>query len=196
MSSDAPSTPPAEVDIDARLVRALLESQHQDFAGLPIEVMESGWDNVMVKLGDRFALRMPRRAAAEPLILSEQEWLPKLAPSLPLPIPTPIRVGVPGSGYPFHWSILNWLPGEPADTFPPLPSQYRILVHFLKSLHAIELPANAPKNPVRDCSLLEKQKDTEKRMRVLANETSLIASSDGTTSFDILTKHFFQKTRG
>lgn len=177
MSSDAPSTPPAEVDIDSKLVRALLESQHQDLASLPIKIMESGWDNVMVKLGDDLALRMPRRSVAEPLILSEQKWLPELAPLLPLPIPTPIRVGKPDKGYPYHWSVLHWLPGEAADVSPPVPSEYRRLVHFLKALHSIELRTNAPKNSVRDCPLAKKQIDTEKRMDVLSKETSLITSS-------------------
>lgn len=177
MSSDAPSTPPAEVDIDSKLVRALLESQHQDLARLPIEIMESGWDNVMIKLGDDLALRMPRRAVAERLILNEQKWLPALAPLLPLPIPTPIRIGEPDKGYPYHWSVVHWLPGEAADLSPPVSSEYRRLVDFLKALHSITLPTNAPKNSVRDCPLIQKQIDTEKRMDVLSKETSLITSS-------------------
>ncbi|MEP2989716.1 MAG: aminoglycoside phosphotransferase family protein [Parasphingorhabdus sp.] len=177
MSSDAPSTPPAETNIDSKLVRALLKSQHQDLASLPIRIMESGWDNVMVKLGDDLALRLPRRAVAEPLILSEQKWLPVLAPLLPLPIPNPIRVGKPEKGYPYHWSVVHWLPGEAADVSPPDPSEYRRLVHFLKALHSIELPANAPTNSVRDCPLVQKQADTEKRMDVLSKETSLITSA-------------------
>lgn len=177
MSSDAPSTPPAEIDIDSKLIRALLESQHQNLASLPIKIMESGWDNVMVKLGDHLALRMPRRAVAESLILNEQKWLPELAPLLPLPIPAPIRIGRPDKVYPFHWSVLHWLPGEAADISPPFPSEYRRLILFLKALHSIDLPSDVPKNSVRDCPLVRKQIDTEKRMDVLSKETSLITPS-------------------
>lgn len=177
MNSDAPSTPLAEVEIDTKLVRALLESQHQDLAGLPIKIMESGWDNYMIKLGDDLALRMPRRTVAERLILNEQKWLPALAPLLPLPIPVPIRIGRPDNVYPFHWSVLRWLPGEAADISPPVPSEYRRLILFLIALHSIDLPTDAPKNSVRDCPLVQKQIDTEKRMDVLSKETSLITSS-------------------
>lgn len=79
MSADASSSPPAEVDVTPELVRALLRDQHADLADLPI---------------------------AEALLKNEQAWLPRLAPSLPLPIPAPLRTGVPGAGYPFVWSIL------------------------------------------------------------------------------------------
>jgi aminoglycoside phosphotransferase (APT) family kinase protein len=42
----------------------------------------------------------------------EQQWLPKLAPFLPLAIPVPLAKGQPGEGYPWHWSIYRWLEGE------------------------------------------------------------------------------------
>ena len=39
--------------------------------------------------------------------------MPKLAPFLPLSIPTPLAKGQPGEGYPWRWSIYRWLEGEP-----------------------------------------------------------------------------------
>ncbi len=44
----------------------------------------------------------------------EQQWLPKLAPFLPLAIPVPLAKGQPGEGYPWDWSIYRWLEGEEA----------------------------------------------------------------------------------
>lgn len=44
----------------------------------------------------------------------EQHWLPKLAPFLPLSIPSPVAIGKPGEGYPLHWSIYRWIEGETA----------------------------------------------------------------------------------
>jgi len=174
MTTDALSTPPAEVEIDVALIGSLLRAQHPDLADMSIRIMEAGWDNVMVRLGDGLALRLPRRAAAEPLILNEQKWLPKLAPHLPLPIPSPLCIGTPQGDYPFHWSVLNWLPGRAADQAPPDSTEAPVLADFLRTLHALPVPANPPRNSHRDCPLSRKQVDTERRMATLKRETDLI----------------------
>jgi len=174
MTSDVAYTPIAEVDITADLVRSLLEQQHPDLAGMPIHIMESGWDNVMVRIEEDLALRLPRRAIADSLILNEQKWLPFLSPKLSVPIPVPIRVGEPQDNYPFHWSVLPWLPGQAADQSPPDGSEAGVLSQFLKELHEIELPDDHPKNPVRECALSEKQKDIERRMVNLKGQTDLL----------------------
>lgn len=169
MTADAPSTPPAEIDIDEALIRNLLRDQYPQYAEMPVQIMEAGWDNMMVRLGDDLALRLPRRAAAEPLILNEQRWLPILAPHLPLDIPVPLHIGKPGGGYPFHWSILKWIEGEAADLAPPDDSEATSLANFLRQLHALALPENPPENSVRDCPLSVRQRDTERRMQNLAD---------------------------
>jgi len=174
MTADAPSTPAAEIAINKALIRSLLRAQHPDLADLPLQIMEAGWDNVMVRLGNTLALRLPRRAVAEPLILNEQKWLPQLGPQLPLPIPAPVRIGKPQDNYPFHWSVLNWLSGQAADLAPPRADQATILAHFMKTLHNLALSNDAPQNPHRDCPLNTKQADIEKRMAILRRETDTI----------------------
>ena len=174
MSADSARTPEAEVEITEALVRALLEDQHSDLASLPISLVGEGWDNVMVRLGDELALRLPRRAVADELIRKEQTWLPVLAPHLPLPVPVPLRTGQPGCGYPYAWSVLAWIEGEAADIAPPAPSQAPALAGFLGTLHSQPLPENPPANSVRDCPLTEKQADTERRMAILKAETRAI----------------------
>jgi len=108
--------PAAEVEITVDVVRALLHDQHPDLADLSLELVGEGWDNVMYRLGGDYSVRLPRREIAAPLVRYEQEWLPKLAPRLPLPIPAPLRVGVPALGYPWHWSVLPWFEGEMAES--------------------------------------------------------------------------------
>ena len=174
MTADAAYTPDAEVEISVHLVRSLLTNQHPDLVHLPVKIMEAGWDNVMVRLGSELALRLPRRAIADELILNEQKWLPYLGPQLPVSIPVPIRTGKPQADYPFHWSVLPWLPGQAADLAIPIPSEANVLGQFLKTLHQVKLPENHPKNPVRDCPLSGKQADVERRMVLLQAETDLI----------------------
>jgi aminoglycoside phosphotransferase (APT) family kinase protein len=142
--------PAAEVDVTEDLVRRLLAAQHPDLAGLPLTLADSGWDNVIFRLGDQRAVRLPRRAAAVPLVAHEQRWLPELAPRLPLPIPAPERVGLPGAGYPWPWSVLPWFPGATALATPPtdLGATADALGRFLAALHR-PAPPEAPVNPFR-----------------------------------------------
>lgn len=148
-------TPLAETPIDAGLVRALLEAQHPDLAGLDIDVVDAGWDNATFRLGDELAVRLPRRSLAAPLIQHEQRWLPVLAPRLPIAVPTPLRTGEPACGYPWHWSVVPWLSGEPADLTPPAPNEARNLGEFLRALHE-PAPRDAPANPYRGVPLTDR----------------------------------------
>jgi len=175
MPSDTSHTPPAEIEITSSLVLSLLTQQHPDLAHLSIQIMESGWDNVMVRIGEDLALRLPRRAVANSLILNEQKWLPFLGPKLPVPVPVPIRIGEPQNDYPFYWSVQKWLPGNTADQSPPTPAEAIVLSTFLKQLHSIELPDDYPRNAFRDCTLSKKCADTERRMSSLEDQAYLIS---------------------
>lgn len=167
------STPLAEVPIDAALVAGLLADQHPDLARLALREVAAGWDNAMFRLGERLAVRLPRRAAAAGLIIHEQAWLPSLAERLTLPVPAPVRVGQPGRGYPWSWSVQPWLPGAPADQRAPQASQAQAFAKFLRSLHQAA-PASAPANPVRGVPLHQRAGVVEERMRRLAARTHSI----------------------
>jgi aminoglycoside phosphotransferase (APT) family kinase protein len=168
-------TPTAEFTLDHAFVAQLLAEQHPDLAGLPLRMLEAGWDNVLFRLGERLVVRLPRRAAAAPLVLHEQTWLPRLAARLPLPISTPVRVGVPAHGYPWHWSVLPWLPGAPADQRAPDAGQAQPFAAFLRALHG-PAPADAPANPVRGVPLGSRAAGVEERMQRLAGASTLITS--------------------
>ena len=146
--------PPAEAPIDIPLVRALLEEQHPDLAGLPLVDAGEGWDNRTFRLGEDLVVRLPRRAASARLIEHELRWLPTLAPHLPLPVPSPIRVGRAGCGFPWSWSVTRWLPGEPA-LVAPLHDAHEAasdIARFLRALHR-PAPHDAPRNPWRGVPL-------------------------------------------
>jgi aminoglycoside phosphotransferase (APT) family kinase protein len=171
----APSngTPAAEHVVDTPLVAGLLADQHPDLADLPLQVVDAGWDNALFRLGDHLAVRLPRRMAAAPLVVHEQRWLPQLAPRLTLPVPVPCRIGVPARGYPWHWSVVPWLPGAPADHHEPDAAQAQSHAAFLRSLHT-PAPDDAPANPVRGVPLQQRATPVEARLRRLASTTDLI----------------------
>ncbi len=172
-ASPSIGTPAAEFAIDDALVSGLLADQHPDLARLPLRAVGEGWDNATYRLGDHLAVRLPRRAAAASLIAHEQTWLPRLADQLALPVPTPYRIGAPGLGYPWRWSVLPWLNGTPADQSEPSLSQARAFAAFLRSLH-VPAPADAPTNPVRGVPLEQRARAVEERIHRLAGRTSLI----------------------
>ncbi len=166
--------PAAEVDIDDRLVRRLLADQHPDLADLPLTLVANGWDNVIFRLGSDLTVRLPRRQLAADLVANEQRWLPELAPRLPIPIPTPLRIGLPHDTYPWRWSIGPWFDGEvAADVALADPAaQARRLGGFVAALHT-PAPVDAPFNAFRGQSI------DELRPRVAVNIARLGDSIDG-----------------
>jgi aminoglycoside phosphotransferase (APT) family kinase protein len=164
---------PEELRIDVDLVAALLQQQHPNLATLPLSPCESGFDNAMFRLGESFAVRLPRSAAAARLIENEQRWLITLSDRLPLPIPVPLRLGRPGPGFPWHWSIVPWLLGTTAEVAPIASGEAGRLAQFLRALH-VPAPADAPRNPERAVPLASRAASIGERMLRLAHATDLI----------------------
>lgn len=101
-----------EVDTDAGLVRRLIAEQHPRWSSLPVApVLPRGTDNALYRLGTEMVVRLPRREINVPPLRTELEWLPRLAPQLPLAIPKPVATGYAGSGFPFPWAVYRWIDG-------------------------------------------------------------------------------------
>jgi aminoglycoside phosphotransferase (APT) family kinase protein len=164
------SMPAAEVDVSPDLVRELLSAQHPDLADLPVELLANGWDNVIFRLGDDLLVRLPRRALGAQLVIHEQQWLPVLAPRLPLQIPAPVRAGQPAEGYPWPWSVVPFLRGELAATTPLADPGHAatVLGRFLNALHE-EAPPDAPINPVRGGALATRTETVTQNMTALGH---------------------------
>ena len=104
-----------EVDTDISLVGRLVAAQFPQWADLPIQpVGSAGTDNALCRLGAEMVVRLPRIHWAVGQVEKEQEWLPRLAPLLPLAIPVPLAQGTPADEYPWEWSVYRWLEGETA----------------------------------------------------------------------------------
>ena len=168
--------PAAGVVVDTNTVRTLLRIQHPDLCELPIEEVASGWDNFIFRLGDRMAVRLPRRFASVAMLEHEQRWLPTIVPRVPVPVPAPLRIGKPGDRYPWPWSIVPWLSGETADLAPLKADQAKPLARFLRALHGAA-PADAPKSLSRGVPLQQRASAVQERMQRLAQKTSLANST-------------------
>ncbi|MFD5598006.1 aminoglycoside phosphotransferase family protein [Streptomyces griseorubiginosus] len=143
--TDTDTDTDTDTEITSDLVRALLQEQHPDLAGLAVREVAGGWGNQMWRLGDELAVRMQRMDPTPELQLKERRWLPVLAPRLPLPVPTPVRYGEPSERFPKHWTVMTWVPGEPLDQGSISNGTHAadILADFLRALH-VKAPAEAP----------------------------------------------------
>jgi aminoglycoside phosphotransferase (APT) family kinase protein len=137
-------------DIDAALVRRLVDRQFPQWAALPIRPVKfGGWDNRTFHLGDAMTVRLPSAATYALQVDKEQRWLPRLAPLLPLPIPSPVAIGKPAEGFPWPWSIYRWIDGDTAalDRVADLNQFAVTLAEFLAALQRIDATGGPPPGP-------------------------------------------------
>lgn len=130
-----------EIETNGSLVVQLLAAQFPQWAGLPVRPIRSaGTDNALYRLGDDMLVRLPRIHWAVDQVDKEYQWLPRLAPHLPLAVPVPIAKGKPGEGYPWQWVIYRWLEGEHAAVDRiAYPKQAAIdLAQFITALQQID----------------------------------------------------------
>lgn len=135
-----------EVDTDESLIRRLIGAQFPEWEDLPIkQVRSAGTSNALYRLGSLMVVRLPRTPSASKQVDKEQQWLPRLAPLLPLAIPYPLASGRPDEGYPWHWSVCPWLEGKDASvTRVADEGQAAIaLAEFLLVFHQID-PKDGP----------------------------------------------------
>lgn len=158
-------TPAADVAVTVELVAGLLREQHPDLAGLPLTPFSHGWDNVVLRLGEGLAVRLPRRGAAAGPALAEQRWLGSVAARVGVPVPAPVRVGRPGPGFPWHWSVIPWFEGRVAAELTVV-ERGRLalpLAAFAARMH-VPAPDDAPRNPVRGVPLASRDARVRERL--------------------------------
>lgn len=127
--------------IDAALARRLVDTQFPQWAGSPLRPHSPGGsDHVIYRLGEELSVRLPRHAGAIKQAKKEAEWLPRLAPHLPLAVPDPVGVGEPDFGYPWPWAVSRWLDGEVAtvDALSRSHEAAVVLAEFLSALHRFD----------------------------------------------------------
>ena len=144
-----------ELEIDEALARRLLVEQFPEWADEPLSRIEpEGTDNAIFRLGDELSLRLPRRQGSVEPGGKELEWLPRLAPLLPLEMPVPVAQGHPTAEYPCFWDVHTWVEGEttPVDEIDAIQAA-RDLAAFVAALQRVD-PAGAP--PGRGIPLAER----------------------------------------
>ncbi|MFF2393297.1 aminoglycoside phosphotransferase family protein [Nocardia sp. NPDC058114] len=133
-----------EATINSDLVRRLMHSQFPQWAELPIERLASGGTvNAVYRLGDTLTVRLPLTSTGTRDLERERRWLPKVAPALPVTIPTVVAAGEPAEGYPWPWAVHKWIDGEtPVEGRLTGPQQLaHDLAEFVTAMRKVDLDA-------------------------------------------------------
>jgi aminoglycoside phosphotransferase (APT) family kinase protein len=133
-------------------------------------------------LGEQMIVRLPRAAAYAAQVEKEHRWLPKLAPRLPIQIPTPLAIGKPAEGYPWKWSIYRWIEGETAtpECIGDLNEFATGLAGFLIALQQIDQmdgPPPGPHNFYRGGSLTTYDAETRQAIALLKGKLDTEAAT-------------------
>ncbi|WP_170178800.1 aminoglycoside phosphotransferase family protein [Solirubrobacter pauli] len=137
-----------ELPIDRALVERLVATQYPALRREPVrEVRSTGTVNGIYRVGEQHCARLPRLPAWADALRREVEWLPRLAPQLPLRQPEPAFLGEPTAEFPLPWAIFRWLEGEPFDASQVWDErpEAETLGRFVAALHALPVPADAPR---------------------------------------------------
>jgi len=149
-----------ELELDEAHVRRLLAEQFPEWSEMPVRRIEpSGTVNAIFRLGDDLCARLPRRRGPTEPGSNELEWLPKLAPQLPVEVPVPVAQGRPGAGYPWFWEIHTWVEGKtvPVEEIDAVQAA-QDLAALVLAMHRVD-PAGAP--PGRGIPLAERDPQME-----------------------------------
>jgi aminoglycoside phosphotransferase (APT) family kinase protein len=162
-----------ELSIDEGLVRRLLHEQFPEWQSMPLRRVEpSGTDHAIFRLGGKLSVRLPRRNGPTQPGGPEWDWLPTLAPQLPVEIPLPVAQGCPTGDYPWFWGIYTWVEGEtlPVEDIDAVPAA-RDLAAVISALRRLS-PVGAPQG--RGISFAERDLQVRERL-VSFGDSSVIA---------------------
>ena len=100
----------------------------------------SGSSNWVFRVGDECAVRLPRSDSYTADLLTEAQFLPRLAPHLAVPVPEVRFLAEPSVRFPRPWTVVTWVPGEtPVELAAPAQARLALtLGRFLRRLHQVD----------------------------------------------------------
>lgn len=121
------------------------------------------------------SVRLPSAESYASQVPKEQKWLPFLGDRLSILIPRSRAFGKPGHGYPWSWSVYEWIEGEDVElnNQADIKGLSKSVALFIAELHTVD-PLDGPKpglhNYLRGAGLSEYDKDTRAFIDLLSKE--------------------------
>ena len=98
---------------DASLVARLLREQFPQLVDQEVRPSHtSGSSNFVFRVGDAWAVRLPRTDDYIADLLTEARWLPRLAPHLEVPVPEVRFLAQPSALFARPWTVVTWVPAS------------------------------------------------------------------------------------
>jgi aminoglycoside phosphotransferase (APT) family kinase protein len=161
----------ADVEITTALVVALVEHHFPALKPVKAEYLGEGWDNVAYRINDDLAFRFPRRKLGAEALETEIRFLPQVANYLILPVSTPEWIGGAAFGYPYRFAGYRLILGEPSSAFDLGDDDREActeqLAGFLRELHDLKPPEDAPTDLLRRSNLEYRLNDALRRIERL-----------------------------
>ena len=168
--------------ITAALVRRLIAAQFPQWKDLPVTPVKfDGHDNRTYRLGNDMSIRLPTAAGYVAAVAKEAAWLPRLAPALPVAIPSVLGVGKPGERYPFPWSVRGWVEGDTAahgsiGNMSDFAVSVAELIVALQKCETVGAPLAGEHSWYRGASLRHYDHETKRCLVVLADRIDVEAA--------------------
>lgn len=162
-----------QVETSPDLVTRLLAGQFPEWVHPEVTLVKSfGTDHDIYQVGDGLCVRLPKIQWAIAQADKERIWLPQLADRLPVRVPKQLGMGAPAEGYPFKWSVCEWIPGSDANrTQADLDRLAVDLAAFVTALSSIETAGALPRPAgARGCPLSEVDDDVRRSIDELGND--------------------------
>ncbi|GIG54178.1 phosphotransferase [Demequina activiva] len=127
-------------------VRALVDEQFPQFAGVELGRRYTLEDHMAIRIGDHYGALMPRVARLDHLYARVTDLIAEPSTHWTFPSSHPIATGMPGHGYPFHWNLVDWNSSSTAGFVPLHPHAVGDLGRAIREIHQ-PAPEGAPLNP-------------------------------------------------
>lgn len=168
--------PEADIEVSEGLVRRLLADLPEPLRWLrdePLTQVAQGWDNSVWRVGDPrnehgYAVRVPVRAFAAPVVEAAARWVAEVSTPLRdsgIRVPVPVFAGAPADLVPWPWFVVEWVPGQLVRDVPVAERGVvgMALAQALPSMHRAA-PDGAPVNPARGIPLADRQRFTSRHL--------------------------------
>ncbi len=127
-------------------VRKLVDEQFPELAGRELGRRYTIEDQFTMRIGDDFGANFPRLPGHDDLYARAAELIAPVADQWSFPTSHPIATGVPGHGFPYHWSLVQWTSASTAALVPLTAESALPFGAAVREIHSSS-PADAPLNP-------------------------------------------------
>ncbi len=124
-------------------VRALIDEQFPHLVDEEIGRRYTLEDHIAVRIGDHHGALFPRFAVDDGLFARVADLVRPHMERWSFPVSAPVGTGVPGAGYPHHWTLVEWISASTAAFVPLHAQSARALGAAIREIH-VPAPADAP----------------------------------------------------